>query len=116
MNWARQAVGPFRRRLRLRRLGAIDLEQSAEDVVHREECGRHAAARAQELPPFEPQLWRDRIGDLLDPLFKAALLRRLRQRVELAVRDDLGWYRRAERSLFRGLRLRKFRFAQHKAH
>jgi hypothetical protein len=68
------------------------------------------------LPPVEALPRRDRIGDFLHPLFDAALLRCLRQRVELAVRDDLGWHRRTERSSFRGLRLRKFRFAQHKAH
>src|SRR5215831_4246300 len=113
---SREAVGPFRRRLWFRRLGAINHEQSAEDVIHCEKRGGHAAARAQELPPVEAQPWSDRVGDFLYPVLKAALLRRLRQRVELAVRDDLGWHRRAERSLFRGLRLQKFRFAQHKAH
>ena len=108
MNWPARLLVQFCRRLRLRRLGAIDHEHSAEDVVHREKCGRHAAARAQELPPVEAQLWRDRVGDLLHPFFKAALLRRLRQRIELAIRDYLSWHWRMERSLFRRLRLRKF--------
>jgi hypothetical protein len=72
---ARQVVGSFCRRCRLRRLGAIDYEQPAEDVVHRKKRSCHAAARAQELPPVEAQPWRDRIGDFLHPLFDAALLR-----------------------------------------
>ena len=50
---ARKAVGPFCRRRRLRRFGAIGHEQRAEDIIHREKGGGHAATRAQELPPVE---------------------------------------------------------------
>jgi hypothetical protein len=114
MNWPARPL--LRRSARFRRLGPVNREQRTENVVHRQKGGRHAAASPQKLPPVEAELWRDRIGELFDALFDAALLGGLRQRVELAVRDNLGRHRRFECGAVSGLGPRQLGFAQQQGH
>ena len=113
---AGEAVRALRRRTRLRRLGPVDSEERTEDVVHRQERGRHAATGSQKLAPIEAEFRRDHIGDFLDALLDAALLGRLWQRVELAVRDDLGRHRRLECGSVRRLGSRQLGLAQQQGH
>ncbi len=80
--------------------GAAHLEDGTEHVVHGEEGRRHAGARGQELAPAQAVLRREITRQLRHPGLDAALLRRLRQRVVFAVRDDLGRNRPSERRDF----------------
>jgi hypothetical protein len=72
------------------RLGVAHVEERAEDVVHRDERGRHARARRQKPAPAHAVTRAQGFRELLHPRLDALLLPRLGQRVELAVRHDLG--------------------------
>src|SRR5260370_26495070 len=67
-----------------------DLEDRPENVVERDEGGRHAAAGTQEVSAAEPQLRRSRAGYFLQSCLELPLPFGLRQRVELAVRAHAG--------------------------
>ena len=85
----RQGCGTRVGRLRLLGFRRIHLEQRAEHVIHREECRGHAATGEQELAPVHAQPASGCFGKSLQPTFDLALVRGLRQRVELAVRHHL---------------------------
>ncbi len=74
--------------LERRRVGRFDwqhVEEPAEDRVHREKRGRHAAASAQELSAAQPEARRQARGLGEDPILHLALRGRLRDRRELFV-------------------------------
>src|SRR6185312_12300861 len=62
-------------------------EGLAEDLVHGDERGGHAARALEEAPPRDAELLRGMVGQLLDALLDLLLLPRLRERHVLAVRD-----------------------------
>src|SRR6266851_8277492 len=82
-------VCPLGGGFRLGGFGGGHIENSAVDVVHRQERRGHSRARTQEPPTAQTQFSRGRIGELLDPLLYLALLPGLRYRIELAIRDHL---------------------------
>src|SRR5882672_6336404 len=92
---AGEALRPRQHHFGIMLLGGFDLEDRAVDLVHGEEGCRHAAARAHELAAAQAQPpaveVRQRVYALLDPLLRGTL----RGRQILAVRHDLGRYRRS---------------------
>ena len=56
---------------------------------------------AQELAPVKTELASGFVGEILEPALDLALIRGLRQRIELAVRYHLCWHRRRKRRGFR---------------
>ena len=78
-------------------LGRRDLEDIAVDVVHGEECCRHATARVQELPAAQAEVLAIDVGELVDPRLDLLLRGALRGRQILAVGDNLGGNRRCRR-------------------
>ena len=77
------------------------------NTLHRDECGGHAASRAQEPPPIEAEPASGLVGELLEPGFDLALIRGLGQGIELAVGDHLRRHRRGERRFFGRRQVRK---------
>src|SRR5262249_19019540 len=63
---------------------------AAVDQVDRHQGGRGAGGRLQELAPRPAELPRALVGHRDDQPFDEALARRLRWRIELAVRDELA--------------------------
>src|SRR5204863_3819744 len=100
-----QRAGALRRHTGLLGLGAGDLEDGAEDVVHGEEGRGHAGAAGQERPAAQAVARTEVVRQLRDARLDALLLARLRQGVVLTVRDDLGGNRKLERVELRGRRL-----------
>src|SRR5262249_42091318 len=86
------------------------------DVVHGDECRRHAAARAHELTAAQPQPLAVDIGQLVDTLFHLLLRRALRGRQVLAVRHDLRRYRRRRRCRLGACNKALFSFAEPTTH
>jgi hypothetical protein len=78
-----------------------DLEDIAVDVVHGEECRRHAAARVQELPAAQAKVPAVDVGELVDPRLDLLLHGALRGRQILAVGNNLGGNRRCRRRRLR---------------
>jgi hypothetical protein len=90
-----------RRRVRQRRVGlvqllAVDAEELAVDLVHRQEARGHAAGTGQEAAPAEAQAPAGGIGEAGDALLDPALLGGLRDRHVLAVRDHPRRHRRMQ--------------------
>src|SRR5262245_20873401 len=71
-----------------------DLENIAVDVVHGEECRRHAAARVQELPAAQAEVLAVLVGELVDPRLDLLLCGALRGWKILAVGNNLSGDRR----------------------
>ena len=63
---AGQALRARQHQFGLAGLGRRDLENIAVDVVHGEECRRHAAARVQELPTAQAKVLAVQVGELVD--------------------------------------------------
>jgi hypothetical protein len=84
------------RQQRLDQLNRIDVEEAAEDFVHRQETRSHAAAGREKLPPAESELLAVDVGQFLDSMFHLLLLFRLRVGHVLAVRYHLCRYRRVQ--------------------
>ena len=74
-----------------------DLENIAVDVVHGEECRRHAAARVQELPAAQAEVLAVQVSELVDPRLDLLLCSALRGREILAVGNNLSGDRRCRR-------------------
>ena len=74
-----------------------DLENIAVDVVHCEECRRHAATRVQELPAAQAEVLAVQVGELVDPRLDLLLCCALRGREILAVGNNLSGNRRCRR-------------------
>ena len=75
--------------------GGVDLEDPATiDLVHGEEGRRHAAARLHELPAAQPEPFAVLVGELEDAPLDTLLRFALRRGKVLAVRYNLGRYRR----------------------
>ena len=70
-------------------LGFGDFEEIAEALIHSDEGGRHAGAGAQELAARHAELPGLLVGHVVNQVFDLALLRGLRQRVELFVGNRL---------------------------
>ena len=94
------------------RLGRIDVEHMPEDVIHRHECSRHAASGAQEASPVQTKPASVLVGEVFKAAFNFALLRGLRQWVELAVRYHLHRHRRRKRRVVRGGKFAKLSLTQ----
>ena len=77
-----------------------DLENIAVDVVHCEECRRHAAARVQELPAAQAELLAVQVGEFVDPRLDLLLCSALRGREIFAIGNDLSRNRRCRRCRF----------------
>src|SRR6266436_242289 len=92
-----EALRPCSHHLRLAGLGGRDLENIAVDVVHAEECRRHATARVQELPAAQAEVLAVHVGELVDPCFDLLLRSALRGREILAVGNNLSRNRRCRR-------------------
>ena len=107
-----------RRRVRQRRVGlvellAVDAEELAVDLVHRQEARGHAAGAGQEAAPAEAQAPPGKVGETADALLHLTLLRRLRDRHVLAVRDHPRRHRRVQIVQLVGTgQLRELRVAQ----
>lgn len=88
-------AGPLLERGRVGRLDREHVEEVAEDRVHREQRGRHAAAPAQELAPAQAQPRRQARRLAEDPFLDPALSGRLWDRRKLLVRDEpcRQWHR-----------------------
>jgi hypothetical protein len=83
----------------LARFGLADLEDVGPvDFLHRQKGSGHPAARAQELPAIQAQPLAVGVGQLEDAPLDALLRFALRRRQILAIRDNLGRYRRCGRS------------------
>src|SRR5262249_52145604 len=76
-----------------------DPEDWAVDLVHGKESRRHPAARAHELPAAQAQSLAVEVRQLVYAFLDPLLRRALRGRQILAVRHDLGRYRRRGRRL-----------------
>ena len=93
-----QVLGAGQQQLGLARLGGLDLEHAAAvDLVHGDERGGHAAAGLHELPAAEPEPLAVGVGQFEDSPLDALLRLALRGWKILAVRHDLGGYRRCGR-------------------
>src|SRR5262245_65074368 len=88
---AGEALRADQHQLRLAGLGGRDLENIAVDVVHAEECRRHAAARVQELPAAQAEVLAVDVGELVDPRLDLLLRVALRGRKILAVGKRFEW-------------------------
>ena len=89
-------------RARQHQLGLVgrcrrDLENIAVDVVHGEECRRHAATRVQELPAAQAEVLAVQVGELIDPRLDLLLCSALRGREILAVGNNPSRNRRCRR-------------------
>jgi hypothetical protein len=62
-----QTLRPCQHQLRLVRLGRLDLEYVAIDLVHGEKGRSHAAARLHELAPAQAKPLAADVGQLQDP-------------------------------------------------
>ena len=71
-------------------LGRRDLENITVDVIHGEECRRHAAARMQELSAAQAEVLAVLVGELVDPCLDLLLRSALRRRQILAVGNNLS--------------------------
>src|SRR6185436_17156032 len=67
-----------------------DLENIAVDVVHGEECRRHATARVQELPTAQAEVLAVQVGKLVDSRLYLLLRSALGSREILPVGNTLG--------------------------
>ncbi len=74
------------------RLGHVP--DRTEDLVHGQECGRHARSRLEEAAPVHIELGCVLIGEFFDATFHLTLLLRLRHRVVFAVGNNLRRHRR----------------------
>ncbi|MGH7091610.1 MAG: hypothetical protein ACREFQ_22190 [Stellaceae bacterium] len=96
--------------------GGRHREDGPEHIVERDKRGRHAAARAQKLPPAGAESFRGRTGQLFQPGLELPLSVGLRQRVEFTVRHHSGRYRRAELDAFGRRGPGQLAFAQKDSH
>ena len=94
-------------RRRLEHLDRIDVEESSEHLVHRQQGGRHAAGRGEEHAPIDAQLLAGGLGEILDARFDSLLLLGLGDRHVLAVGDHARRDGRPQR--FRRVRPRALR-------
>jgi hypothetical protein len=79
------------------RLGHVP--DRTEDLVHGQECGRHARSRFEESTPVHVELGCVLIGEFFDAGFYLTLLLRLRHRVVFAIGNNLCRHRRWKRGI-----------------
>ena len=94
---AGEALRARQHQLGLAGLCRRDLENIAVDVVHCEECRRHAATRVQELPAAQAEVLAVQVGEFVDPRLDLLLCCALRGREILAVGNNLSGNRRCRR-------------------
>jgi hypothetical protein len=94
----------LRVRRRLEHLDGMNVEEMAEDLVHRQKCGRHPARSGEELAPVDRELLARAFGEFLNSMLHPLLLFRLRRGHVFPVRHHAGRHRRGKQEALVGAR------------